>query len=239
MRKASKRYRAASEKIDRKKLYTIDEALDLLLETATAKFDETVQLSFRLGVDPRHADQQVRSTVLLPHGVGRKVRVLAFCEGEKAQEAKEAGADVIGSKDLVEKIQKENFLDFEKAVATPDMMRHVGRIGKILGPRGLMPNPKTQTVTWDIGKAIKELKKGKVEFRTDKQGNVHLPIGKISMGKEKLRENLYAALEAVQRAKPPASRGAYFRSITLSAAMGPGIRLDPYKALLETKKKVA
>ncbi len=221
-----KKYLAAKEKVAAQEVYSIDEAFNLVPQTAVAKFDETVELSVRLGVDPRHSDQMVRGTVVLPHGTGKSVRVLVFAKGEKEKEALDAGADVVGAEDLVEKIQK-GWLDFDKVVATPDMMSLVGRLGKILGPRGLMPNPKLGTVTFDVKKAVGELKAGKVEFKVDKQGNIHVPIGKVSFGPDKLKENFFAIMEAVVKAKPATSKGTYLKSIYISTTMGPGIKLDP------------
>ncbi len=236
MPKRGKKYQEALKLVDRSKKYPLKEALELvkkMSEVAKRNFDETVELAVRLGVDPRHADQMVRGAVTLPHGTGKEVKVLVFAKGEKAKEAEEAGADYVGAEDLVQKIQKEGWLDFDKAVATPDMMPLVGRLGRILGPRGLMPNPKTGTVTMDVAKAVQELKKGKVEFRVDKAGNVHVPIGKVSFGTEKLYENAKAVLDALWRAKPAAAKGQYFRSITVSSTMGPGVKVDPNQALEE------
>ena len=221
-----KSYRARLEKVDRDKRYTLEEGLQLVRETGRVKFDETVELAVRLGVDPRQADQNIRGTVLLPHGMGKTVKVLAFAKGEKEKEAQEAGADFIGSEDLVKKIS-EGWLEFDKAVATPDMMGAVGRIGKILGPRGLMPNPKAGTVTQEIGKAVRELKAGKLEFRVDKAGIVHLPIGKVSFPEEQLVENARTILDSLVRAKPASAKGNYIRGVALSATMGPGIKVDP------------
>ncbi|MFB3109088.1 MAG: 50S ribosomal protein L1 [Candidatus Binatia bacterium] len=221
-----KSYRARLEKVDRDRRYTLEEGLRLVRETARVKFDETVELAVRLGVDPRQADQNIRGTVLLPHGMGKTVKVLAFAKGEKEKEAQEAGADFIGSDDLVKKI-REGWLEFDKAVATPDMMGAVGRIGKILGPRGLMPNPKAGTVTQEIGKAVRELKAGKLEFRVDKAGIVHVPIGKVSFPEEQLVENARAILASLVRAKPASAKGNYIRGVALSATMGPGIKVDP------------
>jgi len=221
-----KSYRARLEKVDRDRRYTLEEGLRLVRETARVKFDETVELAVRLGVDPRQADQNIRGTVLLPHGMGKTVKVLAFAKGEKEKEAQEAGADFIGSDDLVKKV-REGWLDFDKAVATPDMMGAVGRIGKILGPRGLMPNPKAGTVTQEIGKAVRELKAGKLEFRVDKAGIVHIPIGKVSFPEEQLVENARAILASLVRAKPASAKGNYIRGVALSATMGPGIKVDP------------
>ncbi len=236
MPKRGKKYLEAKKLIDPNKKYSLKEALELvkkMSEVAKRNFDETVELAVRLGVDPRHADQMVRGAVTLPHGTGKEVKVLVFAKGEKAKEAEEAGADYVGAEDLVEKIQKEGWLEFDKAVATPDMMPLVGRLGRILGPRGLMPNPKTGTVTMDVAKAVQELKKGKVEFRVDKAGNVHVPIGKVSFDVDKLYENAKAVLEALWRAKPAAAKGQYFRSVTVSSTMGPGVKIDPNQALEE------
>ena len=221
-----KSYRARLEKVDRDRRYTLEEGLRLVRETARVKFDETVELAVRLGVDPRQADQNIRGTVLLPHGMGKTVKVLAFAKGEKEKEAQEAGADFIGSDDLVKKIS-EGWLEFDKAVATPDMMGAVARIGKILGPRGLMPNPKAGTVTQEIGRAVRELKAGKLEFRVDKAGIVHIPIGKVSFPEEQLVENARAILASLVRAKPASAKGNYIRGVALSATMGPGIKVDP------------
>lgn len=230
MRNEGKSYRAALEKVDRNRRYTLEEALRLVRATARVKFDETVELAVHLGVDPRQADQNVRGTVLLPHGMGKAVRVLAFAKGEKEKEAREAGADFVGGEDLVKKIS-EGWLDFDKAVATPDMMGAVARIGKILGPRGLMPNPKSGTVTLDIGKAVNELKAGKLEFRVDKAGNVHMPLGKVSFPDDQLLENAKMALVSLVRAKPASSKGNYIRGVALSATMGPGIKVDPSQVI--------
>jgi large subunit ribosomal protein L1 len=220
-----KSYRAALAKIDRSQRYQLDEGLKLVRETARAKFDETVELAIRLGVDPRQADQNVRGTVTLPHGMGKAVRVLAFAKGEKEKEAHEAGADFVGSDELIKKIS-EGWFDFDKAVATPDMMAAVGRIGKVLGPRGLMPNPKTGTVSADIARAVKEIKAGKLEFRVDKAGIVHVPVGKASFEPEKLIDNARAVLSAILRAKPASAKGNYVRGVTLSTTMGPGVKID-------------
>jgi len=224
MAKRGKKYIEAKKRIGNKK-YELQEALKLALEVAYASFDETVDLAIRLGVNPKYSDQMVRGGVALPHGLGREVRVIAFCKGEKQQEAQEAGADVVGAEDLVKKIQ-EGWLDFDKAVATPDMMSQVGKVGRILGPRGLMPNAKTGTVTFDIGNAIKELKKGMVEYKVDKAGIVHVPVGKVSFGVEKLKENIQALLESVNKARPSTIKGAYFLGMALSTTMGPGIKVD-------------
>jgi large subunit ribosomal protein L1 len=220
-----KSYRAALAKVDRNQRYLLEDTLRLVKETARAKFDETVEMAVRLGVDPRQADQNVRGTVTLPHGMGKTVRVLAFAKGEKEKEAQEAGADFVGSDELIKRIS-EGWFDFDKTVATPDMMATVGRIGKVLGPRGLMPNPKTGTVTPDIGKAIKEIKAGKLEFRVDKAGIVHVPVGKASFSAEQLIDNAKAVLMSILRAKPASAKGNYVRGVTLSTTMGPGIKVD-------------
>jgi len=226
MSKKGKRYTNSSQKLDRLKRYSFQEAVGLTLDCAYAKFDESVELAVRLGVDPRHADQMVRGTVVLPHGVGRKVRVAVFAKGEKEKEALEAGADYVGSDDLVEKIQK-GWLEFDKAIATPDMMSSVGKLGRVLGPRGMMPNAKLGTVTFDVARAVEEIKAGKIDFKVEKAGIVHAPMGKVSFGVEKLLENIAAFVDTVMRLKPPASKGTYLRSIGISTSMGPGIRVDP------------
>jgi large subunit ribosomal protein L1 len=226
MAKHGKRYRTGLALVDRQKRYPLDEAIRIAVDTAKAKFDETLEIAVRLGVDPRQADQNVRGTVVLPHGTGKSVRVLVFAKGEKEREASEAGADHVGGEDLVKKIT-EGWLDFDKAIATPDMMGLVGRIGKILGPRGLMPNPKVGTVTFEVGKAIKELKAGKVEYRVEKAGIVHVPLGKASFGAEKLTENARALLNSLIKAKPAAAKGNYLLSISVAATMGPGVKIDP------------
>jgi len=226
MAQQGKRYRTAAALVDRNKRYPLEDAIRLSVETGKAKFDETVELAVRLGVDPRQADQNVRGTVVLPHGTGKAVRVLVFAKGEKEREALEAGADFAGSEDLVKKIS-EGWLDFDKAIATPDMMGLVGRIGKVLGPRGLMPNPKVGTVTFDVGKAVSEVKAGKVEYRVEKAGIVQVPIGKVSFGAEKLTDNARALLQSLQRAKPAAAKGNYMQSVSVSSTMGPGIKVDP------------
>ncbi len=220
-----KKFTAAEQKVDRTKRYSIDEACDLVGKLSFAKFDETVDVAARLGVNPKHADQMIRSSVSLPHGTGKSVRVVVFAKGERAAEAKAAGADEVGAEDLVEKIQG-GWMEFDSAIATPDMMGLVGRLGRVLGPRGLMPNPKVGTVTMDVAKAVTELKAGRIEFRTDKTGIVHAPIGKVSFGKEKLQENLRALLEQLHRLKPSTAKGAYWKSVTISSSMGPGIKLD-------------
>ncbi len=226
MKQRSKSYQSMLAKIDRTQRYPLEDGLRLVLETARAKFDETVEMAVRLGVDPRQADQNVRGTVVLPHGMGKPVRVLVFAKGEKEKEAREAGADFVGAEDLIKKIT-DGWLDFDKAVATPDMMGAVGRIGKILGPRGLMPNPKPGTVTVDVAKAVKEIKAGKLEFRVDKAGIVHVPVGKVSFGTEKLLDNTGAVLASILRAKPASAKGNYILGVTLSTTMGPGVKIDP------------
>ncbi len=227
MPKRGKKYNQARQKVDPKKKYQLDEAIHKVLETHFAKFDESVDVAINLGVDPRKADQNIRGSVALPPGTGKTVRVLVFAKGEKAKEAEEAGADYVGAEDLVEKIQKEGWLDFDKVVATPDMMGTVGKLGRILGPRGLMPNAKTGTVTFDVGKAVKDIKAGKVDFRVDKAGVVHMPIGKVSFGPEKLKENFAAVADTILRAKPSSAKGTYVKSVALSTTMGPGVKLDP------------
>ncbi len=222
-----KTYRAAAEKIDREKLYSLQEAITLVRETKRAKFDETVEVALRLGVDPRKAEQNVRGTVILPHGTGKTVRVAVFAKGDKAREAEAAGADVVGAEDLAKRITDEGWLEFDKAIATPDMMGVVGRLGKVLGPRGLMPNPKVGTVTLDVGKAVEELKGGKVEFRVDKAGNVHVPVGKSSFSEQHLVDNAMSLLSSVVRAKPSSSKGTYLLRVAVSSTMGPGVRVDP------------
>jgi large subunit ribosomal protein L1 len=226
----SKRYRTGAEPIDREKRYPLAQAIALAIGGTRPKFDETVEMAIRLNVDPRQADQNVRGTVVLPNGIGKSQRVLVFAKGEKAKEAEATGADFVGAEDLVKKIQEENWLDFDKVVATPDMMAQVGRIGKILGPRGLMPNPKVGSVTIDVAKIIREIKAGKVDFRVEKAGIVHAPIGKASFGAEKLAQNAHAFLAAVLRAKPAAAKGNYLRSIAVSTTMGPGVKIDPLEA---------
>src|SRR5260221_8438396 len=227
MTNTSKSYHAAFEKVDRTKNYPLDEAMTLARGVARAKFDETVELAVRVGVDPRKADQNLRGTVILPHGTGKSVRVAVFAKGEKAKEAEAAGADVVGGDELVKRISEEGWLEFDKAVATPDMMGQVGRLGKVLGPRGLMPNPKVGTVTMDVGKAVQELKGGKVEFRVDKAGNVHVPVGKVSFGEQKLLENASVVIDSLIRAKPSSAKGTYLLRVAVSTTMGPGVRVDP------------
>ncbi len=231
MAKHSKRYRTAAATIDQARRHSIEEAVRVLLGAGgEAKFDESVEIAVRLGVDPRQADQNVRGTVVLPHGTGRSTRVLVFAKGEKAREAEEAGADHVGADDLVKKIQDEQWLEFDTAIATPDMMGQVGRLGKVLGPRGLMPNPKVGTVTFDVAKAVREVKAGKVEFRVDKAGIVHVSVGKRSFGADKLLENLQALITSLQRAKPAAAKGQYVQSIAITTTMGPSVRVDPLAA---------
>jgi large subunit ribosomal protein L1 len=221
-----KKYLEAKSKADRNKRYELEEGIKLLLETVYAKFDEGIDLAIRLGVDPKKADQMVRGTVVLPNGTGKKVRILVFAKGQKEKEALDSGADIVGGEDLIEKISK-GWLEFDKAIATPDMMGLVSKLGKILGPRGLMPNPKMGTVTFDLERAIKEIKAGKVEFKVEKAGVVHVPVGKVSFGFDRILENIKTLLEVILRAKPPTSKGIYLRSIALSTTMGPGIKVDP------------
>ena len=227
MTQHGKKYTDAARRYDRQALHSPAEAIDLVKSLATAKFDETVELAVRLGVDPRKADQIVRGTVALPGGTGASVRVAVFASGEAAEAARTAGADVVGADDLVARIQNENFLDFDKAIATPDMMGQVGRLGRILGPRNLMPNPKDGTVTPDVGRAVTEVKGGRVGYRTDKFGNVHVRVGKVSFDRTKLLENLRAVLDELQRAKPASAKGRYVRGVALSSTMGPGVKIDP------------
>lgn len=227
--KHGKKYIDSVKLIEQNKLYDPQEAIALVKQTGKAKFDETIELSVRLGVDPRHADQQVRGTVVLPHGTGKTVRVLVFAKGDKAEEARAAGADYVGDNDLADKIKNENWFDFDVAVATPDMMGVVGKIGRILGPKGLMPNPKTGTVTMDVTKAIEEIKAGKVEYRVDKTAIAHVPIGKVSFEENNLVENLNALMTAILRAKPAAAKGTYIKSLYLSSTMGPSVRVNPLK----------
>lgn len=234
MASTTKKYKEAFGKVDREKRYDLDEALTLLPQLSYAKFDETVEVAFRLGVDPRHADQMVRGSVVLPNGLGKKVRVLVFAKGQKEKEAEEAGADYVGAEDLIEKIQK-GWLDFDSTIATPDVMGMVSKLGKILGPRGLMPNPKVGTVTFDVAKTVKEMKAGRVEFRVDKAGNLHAPVGKLSFGKEKLLENVTALIDTVIRLKPASSKGTYVKGLALSSTMSPGIKMDPGQARAVSK----
>ena len=224
---AGKKYREAAKQIDIEKRYTLEEALKLVAANKLAKFDETVELAVRLNVDPRQADQNVRGTVVLPNGTGKVSRVLVLAKGEKEREAREAGADFVGGEDLIKRIQEENWLDFDRVIATPDIMGAVGRIGKILGPRGLMPNPKLGTVTPDVGRAVSENKSGKVEYKVDKSGIIHASVAKASFEAQKIRENAQALIEAVLRAKPASAKGVYLKKISLSTTMGPGLRIDP------------
>ncbi len=227
--KHGKKYTDSRKLIDNLKQYDPEEAVALVKQTGKAKFDETIELSIRLGVDPRHADQQVRGTVVLPHGTGKKVRVLVFAKGDKAKEALAAGADYVGEADMVQKIQTENWFDFDACVATPDMMGTIGRIARLLGPKGLMPNPKSGTVTMDLTKAITDIKAGKVEYRVDKTAIVHCPIGKVSFDDDKLTENLKALMDAIIKAKPSTAKGTYIRSLYMSTTMGPSVRLNSLK----------
>lgn len=222
-----KRFRKSFETVDRDRVYTLVEAVDLIKGFAETKFDESIDLSINLGVDPRHADQMVRGAIVLPHGIGKETRVLVFAKGAKEKEARDAGADYVGGEDLAKKIQDEGWLEFERVIATPDMMSVVGRLGKVLGPRGLMPNPKLGTVTMDVGTAVSENKAGKVEYRVDKTGIVHAVVGKRSFSAEKIIDNATALIEAVLKAKPPAAKGIYMKKISISTTMGPGIRVDP------------
>jgi large subunit ribosomal protein L1 len=233
----TKREKAAGAVYDREKAHGVEEAIGILEKLPRAKFDETVDLSLRLGVDPKHADQMVRGAVVLPHGIGKTVRVVVFAKGEKDREAREAGADVVGAEDLVERVQG-GWLEFDSAIATPDLMGQVGRLGKVLGPRGLMPNPKLGTVTFDVSRAVREAKAGKVEFRVDKAGNVHVPVGKRSFNQMQLSANALALLEAIIRAKPSASKGQYLRTVTVSSTMGPAIKVDVQKVAAQFKKPV-
>ena len=226
-----KNYVESAKLVEKTTLYTVAEAMELAVKTSKAKFDETIELAVRLGVDPRHADQQVRGAVVLPHGTGKTVRVLVFAKGEKAKEAEAAGADFVGAEELVDKIQKENWFAFDVVVATPDMMGVVGRLGRVLGPKGLMPNPKSGTVTFDVARALSEIKAGKVEYRVDKTAIVHVPIGKKSFGTEKLAANFHALMEAVVKAKPAAAKGQYLKSVSISSTMGPGVKVNPTKVL--------
>jgi large subunit ribosomal protein L1 len=221
-----KKYEAIAKLVDREKRYTVVEGCALLPSLKYTKFDETVEVAARLGVNPKHADQMIRSSCALPNGTGKTLRVVVFAKGDRAAEARDAGADFVGAEDLVDRVLKENWLDFDSAIATPDMMGLVGRLGRILGPRNLMPNPKVGTVTMDVGRAIREIKAGRIEFRTEKTGIVHAPIGKLSFGPEKLRENLTSLLETLQRLKPSTAKGKYFKSVALSTTMGPSVRLD-------------
>ena len=236
MRKG-KNYNESAKLIDRSKQYDVNEAIDTMLKTAKAKFDETVEIHIKLGVDSRHADQQVRGAIVLPHGTGKTTRVLVFAKGPKADEARAAGADYVGDMDMVEKIQKENWFDFEVVIATPDMMGVVGRLGKILGPKGLMPNPKAGTVTMNVEQAIKDSKAGRIEYRLDKTNIIHCPLGKVSFGAEKIGDNFNALMGAVLKAKPAAAKGQYVRSCVVASTMGPGVKINPAKLTLETLGK--
>lgn len=229
MPKRGKNYKAALKVFDKAELHDVEEAFGIITKVASAKFDETVEAHFRLGVDGRHADQQVRGAIVLPHGTGKTKKVLVFAKGPKATEAEEAGAEFVGAEEMAQKIQSENWFDFDVVIATPDMMSVVGRLGKILGPKGLMPNPKSGTVTMDVAKAIKEVKAGKVEYRLDKTNIIHTPIGKVSFGQEKLTENFNALVGAIIKAKPAAAKGQYLKSVTVASTMGPGIKLNPIK----------
>ena len=227
----SNRYKKSAGDIDRARLYPIDEAVGLLKGMPVGRFDESVDVAINLGVDPKHADQMIRGAVVLPHGTGKSVRVLVFAKGEKEQEAREAGADHVGAEELAEKIQKEGWMDFDRVIATPDMMGVVGRLGKVLGPRGLMPNPKLGTVTQDVGRAVSEQKAGKVEYRVDKNGIVHCQVGKASFEPGQLLENIGTLVEVIQKQKPAAAKGTYFRRIAVSTTMGPGVRIEPQSAI--------
>ncbi len=224
-----KKYLEARKKIDRTETHEPGEALDLVKELTSAKFDETVEMAVRLGVNPKHADQQVRGAVVLPNGTGKEVRVLVFAKGEKLQEAEAAGADFVGAEDLVQKIEG-GWMDFDVAISTPDMMKVVGKLGRILGPKGMMPNPKTGTVTFEVGKAVSDFKAGKVEYRTDKAGNIHVPIGKVSFSQEKLLENFFTVMDTLVKARPAAAKGQYVRTVTVSSTMGPGVKVNTQKA---------
>lgn len=236
MPKRGKTYKESAKLVDRTTLYDINDALGLAVQTAKAKFDETVEVHIKLGVDGRHADQQVRGAIVLPHGTGKTKRVLVFAKGPKAAEAEAGGADYVGAEELATKIQTENWFDFDVVVATPDMMGVVGRLGKILGPKGLMPNPKSGTVTMDVERALQEIKAGKVEYRLDKTNIIHTPIGKVSFGTEKLADNFNALLEAVVKAKPSAAKGQYLKSVTVASTMGPGVKVNPIKITFTSTK---
>ncbi len=227
--KKAKNYVAKKDLLEKGKLYEVGEAVELVKKMATAKFDETIELHIKLGVDSRHSDQQIRGAFVLPHGTGRQTRVLVFAKGAKVEEAKAAGADYVGAEDMMEKIQKEGWMDFDAVIATPDMMGVVGRLGKILGPRGLMPNPKTGTVTMDVAKAVSESKAGKIEYRLDKTNIIHCPVGKASFDEAKLTENVDALIDVIKKAKPAAAKGQYFKSITLASTMSPGVKINNLK----------
>lgn len=231
MAKRGKKYEESIKNIDREELYDVNEAIELVEKTAKANFDETVELAIKLGVDSRHADQQVRGAIVLPHGTGKSRKVLVFAKGDKAKEAEAAGADYVGTDEYVNKIQKENWFDFDVVVATPDMMGVVGRLGRVLGPKGLMPNPKSGTVTFDVEKAVNDIKAGKVEYRVDKTSIIHVPIGKASFGTEKLQENFDALIGAIIKARPSAAKGKYLRSVVISSTMGPGIKINGQKLM--------
>lgn len=235
MRKRGKKYLEAAKLVDRDRRYTLDEACELVPKTKRASFDESVDVAVRLGVNPKYADQMVRGAVVMPHGTGKSVRVAVFAKGEKATEAEEAGADIVGAEDLVERVQG-GFLDFDATVATPDMMALVGRLGRILGTRGLMPNPKVGTVTFDVARVVKELKAGRVEFRVEKAGIVHAPVGRVSFGPEKIRDNVVALVELLLKLKPASAKGTYVRSVALSTTMGPSVRLDPADVVAQVGK---
>jgi large subunit ribosomal protein L1 len=231
MPKRGKKYQDSMKSIDKLKLYDLEEAVEVMLGTAKANFDETIEAHVKLGVDSRHADQQVRGAVVLPHGTGKVVRVLVFAKGDKAKEAEEAGADYVGEAELADKIQKENWFDFDVVIATPDMMGVVGKLGRVLGPKGLMPNPKSGTVTFDVAKAIQEIKAGKVEYRLDKTNIIHVPVGKKSFGAQKLVDNLKVVMEAIVKAKPAAAKGKYLKSVAIASTMGPGVKLNSTKLM--------
>ncbi len=228
MAKKGKKYNEVSQAVDPKKVYTVDEAIKLLEETKTAKFDETVEVSVKLGIDPRQANQQIRTGLVLPHGIGKDIRVLVFAKGEKEKEAQDAGADFVGLEDMIDKISNDNWLDFDVSIATPDVMSTVAKLGKVLGPRGLMPTPKVGTVTFEVEKAVKEAKAGRIEVKNDKGGVVHAPIGKVSFGFDQLRDNFLVFMESLTKMKPTSSKGTFIRKITVANTMGPGIKLDPY-----------
>lgn len=229
--KRGKNYTGAAEKIEHLKVYDLQSALKLIKDVSKSKFDETVELAARLGVDPRHSDQQMRGTISLPHGTGKQVRVLVFAKGEKMKEAEEAGADFVGGEDYVKKIQ-EGWMDIDAIISAPDMMREVGKLGRVLGPRGLMPNPKSGTVTFDVGKAVQEVKAGRIQFRTDKTGNIHVPVGRVSFSEEKLTDNIRTVLGELNRAKPAAAKGTFWKNVSVSSTMGPGLRIDAPAELL-------